>query len=156
MRGEPWTDLRDLLNRAEFDNVRREDQPAAAKQLLADFPTVEALDAYEAEIRRAALAPPDRQDARAMIGLMLAAFPNARPVDLGAYADSLLHYVVSDGYSPTVLAEACGQIVRKSTFAPSIAEVLAACEQARASLQSRLGIVAMVRRHRERVERRAA
>lgn len=62
-----------------------------------------------------------------IIGLMIDAFPNARPHEPQAFIESLVHQMEAIGFSPFVVAKACNEIVRKAKFLPAVSEVLEAC-----------------------------
>lgn len=147
----PWGDrLGDLLKRSNPDTCRRGD----ASAVLAEIPPGQALETYRTGVARLLQGPPDRNDTRAMIGLMLAAFPATRAPDPDAYADSLLHYALDARHPPTVVALACRNVVLGRHFAPSVAEFLSACTEAADKLRTHVRMAEVLAEHRAALEQR--
>ncbi len=112
----------------------RADQIDTLRQVIACWPDSETLDAYALPIVEAKTAPPDRAQTTALVGMLLDAFPNGRPANLSAYADSLVHDLLDMRFSPAVVAMACRSIRRGSKFLPSVAEMVEAAESAKEKL----------------------
>jgi hypothetical protein len=108
-----------------------------AARILALGQTVGEIGHQLGQVTEALGATPDPIASRAMIGVLVDCFPNARPPNLEVYCSALLHDALSEGYSPFELARACRTIRRRSTFAPAIVELLAACAEAREHLVAR-------------------
>jgi hypothetical protein len=116
------------------------DQIDTLRQVIACGPDKETLDAYALPILEAKSAPPDRAQTTAMIGMMLDAFPNGRPANFAAYADSLVHDLLDLKFSPAAVAIACRSIRRTSKFMPSVAEMVEAAEAAKGRLSLAIGL----------------
>ncbi len=127
-----YKDLRRLL---DDDGTARE-RWRALSRALEIAPSTGELETFIAAGGHALDAAPDSNKSRMMIGLLLAAYPNGRPSDFNTYADTLLHDVLSMGFSPHVIAHACQSIRREVKFLPSVAEVVAACTKARGEIAS--------------------
>jgi hypothetical protein len=96
------------------------------------FSTSADLIAYrDALVQASTLGTSDEIASRAMIGMLLDAFPHSRPPNLDAYAGSMLHDVASMGFNPAVVAAACRELRRTLKFPPAISEMVAACEAER-------------------------
>lgn len=114
-----------------------------AEAWLASLP-LDDLDAIHDRVAEAHEAEADRKETGASLGALLAAFPNQKEARESYFA-TMLHDLTDEGFGPHVVAEACRNVRRSSTFAPSIGEMFAACEKARERL--RWGL-----RHIERIQ----
>lgn len=115
---------KDLLK----DDVWAEQRRGWIKGDLAIIPSLDTLRPLLDFAEQAFNQPADRAQNRLLIGLMVDAYPNARPHSPETYFEALAHEIGESGYAPVVVACALRGIVREKTFAPSIAEVLGACE----------------------------
>lgn len=73
---------------------------------------------------------------RLVVGLMINAYPNARPHSPESYQEAVVDQVAATGLGPAPIAKACNSLVRTSAFVPSPAEVVAAVLEAQSSLRS--------------------
>lgn len=73
--------------------------------------------------------------ARLAVGLMINSFPNARPHSPESYQEALVDQLEATGLGPAPIAKACNDLVRKSTFVPTAAEVVAAANDAQSALR---------------------
>jgi hypothetical protein len=87
-------------------------------------------------LREASQAAYDRGQARLLIGLTVDAFPTLRAHDPATYVETLCHEVEVKAFPPAVVANACSAIKLAATFPPSVAELIAACDDVRARLQT--------------------
>lgn len=137
----PWTfeAYRQIVDRGDaLPNCTPSARAAErAREVLTLAPAVAELSRY-VEDTRAAAEVVQTEDApiRAMIGMLLDAFPHSRPPNLAAYAGAMLHDVVGRGYSPAVVAIACRELRRELKYPPAISEMLAACDRARSVLET--------------------
>lgn len=114
-----------IPDRATLDRTRGRIQADMAGPLCADAAKRmgELADAIEAQ-------PFDLAKVRMIVALMVDSFPNARPHSPETYIEALVQQIEADEYSSAVVANACDAVVRKSTFLPSVSEVLEKCEAA--------------------------
>jgi hypothetical protein len=141
----PWREdaFRQVLTLAE-PLFRAAATPAAvdrANQVMAIAPTSNQLEAYRgALVSATSLETPDERANRALIGMLLDAFPHSRPPNLAAYAGSMLHDITREGFSPAVVVRACQDLRTTLKYPPSIAEMLEACREARQAMLNTLGV----------------
>lgn len=76
---------------------------------------------------------------RVIIGLMVDAFPNARPHSPEAYVETLVHELSHQGVTTAAIAKGCNAITLSAKFLPGASEVL---EKVKASA----GVLAHIRR----------
>lgn len=115
-------DRRAQIDRAEWLLVRQPD-PADVGQALR-------------KVEAAAAASFDLRQTRFILGLMIDAFPNARPHNPDGYLETVVDIVRSADPSPAIVAKACDEIKRTFKFPPSAAEVLEKIIEAEKSLAS--------------------
>jgi hypothetical protein len=94
---------------------------------LTNLPPRERLEAMRQEMAAVARGPFNPDTTRAIIGLLVDSYPNARPHSPETYFEVLAHEIGVSGYSPHVVATGCAELVRSSVFLPSVAEVLSRC-----------------------------
>ena len=114
-----------------------------AREWVDCAPPLAQLEARRALLKAAHEGVPDRNASRALIGLLLDSFPAGRPPDFNRYADAILHDVVDLGFSPQILARACQTVRRTSRFLPAVAEVIAACDEAKGELHLKLRVATL-------------
>ncbi|PHY12850.1 hypothetical protein CSW58_09815 [Caulobacter sp. B11] len=102
------------------------------------------------------LKPAQPGQARAMVGMLVDAFPNGRPQNAVAYMESILHDVVDMGFSAVAIAMACRELRRSSRFLPTVAEVVGACGEASAKWRSEHRVVEHLLSRLSEAERSAA
>jgi hypothetical protein len=90
---------------------------------------------------------------RRQVGLMLGAFPNARPHDPEVYVTTLIYDALDLGLPDAVVAQTCQHIRRSQKFVPTVSEFLDTAENiwARWRLYERL-IDRVEQRRTERIE----
>lgn len=121
-----------------------------AREILSAAPPADELSQHLQCLEAATEGGADERATRGMIGMLLDAYPHGRPTQ--AFADTLLHDLVSMGFSPEVVARACQTVRRTCKFAPSVAEVVEACR----AHQKEIGVrLAMVRRAARLLEQAA-
>ena len=113
---------------------RRDRLIERAREELAALPPNADLDALAMRVSDLATAGPDRQRASLIVGLMIDAFPNARPHSPETYQETLVWELGAGGYPVAAVARACREIVKTKPFLPAIAEVLEEAEKANAHL----------------------
>ncbi len=99
--------------------------------VLDALPPMERLESVYRDYVKALTDPPAPDMARIVVGLMIDAFPNARPHQPETYFETLLHELGNSTYSPQFVAVGCAELVRSNTFLPTVAEVLSSCYQVR-------------------------
>ena len=107
---------------------------SARERLARDLrmvPTVETLEGISSRLGALLEEAPDRAQVRLLVGLLIDAFPNARPHSPEAFFETLALQIELDGHAPTIVAGASQELLRTKTFLPSIAEVLEACDRER-------------------------
>lgn len=130
-----------------------------AKWALEKLPSEGALVALHADVDRAVNAQPDDRKNRILVALMVDSIRRGRETDSGVAVEVLLHDLRERGYPPIVVADALRSLRHQATFAPSIAEVLAACSkssEAMARMSSGLEMIAHARSEASAVLERAA
>lgn len=80
--------------------------------------------------------PTDADKTMVVVGLMVDAFPTARPHDPETYQEALLLELRVAGYGPEIVAKACNEIVRTKVFLPTISELLTLCQETRGRAES--------------------
>lgn len=157
-----WTDYADML--ADFDGARRADhwqgsflqlpihrhfQPENEAQRENAIRYLSEHTERQPDLREAE-ALLDRVDAafdqgfaeaqvRVIIGLMVDAFPNARPHSPEAYVETLVHELSHQGTATAAIAKGCNAITLTSKFVPAASEVLE-------KVKTSAGVLAHIRR----------
>ena len=106
-------------------------------------PTLAAIDVHRERVDAVASAPPHRKATIALLTLMLDSFKRSDVSD--DFRGAALYDIMARGYPPAVVALACQTIRRTATFLPSIAELLAACEEAKATWREMQAHLSMLR-----------
>lgn len=115
---------------------------------LSRVPPIDDISNITSALNGGTLAEPDSKKTRVLVGLMVDAFPNARPHDPVTYTETLVSELLSSGYSgkeqrtlepypPMLVAMACSETIRTATFLPTIHEVLEKAESARKQIADR-------------------
>lgn len=79
---------------------------------------------------------PNARQNRVIAGLMVGAFPNVRPYSPETYMETLIEALDQTGMPPSAVAKACNEIVRTSTFPPTVAEVAGKASEVHGELRS--------------------
>lgn len=112
----------------------REAQLARFDAALQNQPDSAALQALRADMEAAANGPASSAANRLIIATMVASFPNVRPHSPETYLEALIEALDHTGLPPAAIAKTCNEIYTTSTFAPTVAEVLAKAKEVHASL----------------------
>lgn len=112
---QPGTEEQRAESIARLQAVLDEGPPLDAVQ-TAYSETLDALETY------------DTRQVRTLIGIMLDAFPNARPHSPETWMEAVVHELSISGFAVMHVAKACNMLTRSERFAPSVAEVVARCE----------------------------
>jgi hypothetical protein len=115
------------------DDLRRGELETALWR-VGILPDRETMVRLRDRLRDASNAPYDRGQARMLIGLMIDGFHTLRAHDPMTYCETLCHQVEVKAFPPAVVANACDGITLSATFPPSVAELIAACDEVRARL----------------------
>jgi len=99
------------------------------QERLAELPAPEQLADAAQCIVRIATAPPNQNQTRLLVGLMVDSYPNGRPHAPDVYTEALI--LAAEGVPPTVVALACHEIVRTCKFLPAPAEFIEKLEEHR-------------------------
>lgn len=103
---------------------------------ISSQPTLAVLAPLREAAHKASAAKYAPAPTRLIIGLMINAYPNARPHSPESYQESVVDQVMATGFGPVPIAKACNGLVRTSNFVPSPSEVVAAAESAQEGLLS--------------------
>lgn len=119
------------LRRPEGGVVRSEEDRAAKigelEGCLQDRPDPnEVREAYDAFV--AGRSTINHAQNRAIVALMIDAFPNARAHSPEAWMETVIKEVRVSEFSTLVVAKACNLLTRSETFAPSVGAVVGRCE----------------------------
>lgn len=119
------------LQRPQGGTPRSEEQRdaeiAALEGRLQERPDPEAVaDAYDAFV--ALRSKISQTQNRAIVALMIDAFPNARAHSPEAWMETVIKEVRVSEFSTLVIAKACNLLIRSETFAPSVGAVVERCE----------------------------
>ena len=157
-----WTDYADML--AAFEDARRLDQwqggflqlpihrhfqPENEAQRESAITYLSEHTGRQPDLRQAE-ALLDRVEAaceqgfaeaqvRVIIGLMVDAFPNARPHSPEAYVETLVHELSHQGVATAAIAKGCNAVTLTSKFLPAASEVLE-------KVKTSAGVLAHIRR----------
>lgn len=107
------------------DEIER--QNLTNRQRLAMLPDDATLDRFVLKVTDA-LEVSTAAVAKAEIARLIGAYPNARPHDVETYVTAMLFDVRSTRVPDVVLVAACQALRRTLKFAPTIAELLEACD----------------------------
>lgn len=132
--------LRPSTIRQPTTDADREMMLTRVEQPLLSQPETDFVRAELDKVETAATAAFDLRQTRFMIGLMIDAFPNARPHDPGSYLETVIDMVRGEEPSPAVVAKACDDIKRSCKFPPAASEVLEKVVEAKRALASFIAI----------------
>lgn len=140
------------LRRPEGGVVRSEEDRAAKigelEGRLKDRPDPdEVLKAYDAFV--AGRSTINHTQNRAIVALMIDAFPNARAHSPEAWMETVIKEVRVSEFSTLVVAKACNLLTRSETFAPSVGAVVERCELVREFVDHAIAGVENARGQRE-------
>lgn len=126
LAGKARSDAPDRLGPESAEQWAKE-----TKAILARLPRADQLIERTQAINAALEAPPNRRGTHALVAMLCDAYPTGRPANPTAYIETMVHDLVSMGFSPVVVALACQTIRRASKWLPSVAEVVEAATKAR-------------------------
>jgi len=113
----------------------RRDEIARFDAALKAQPNPRSLASIREAFRNAANGKPKPSANRLIAGFMVGAFPNVRPHSPETYLETLIEALDQTGFPPAAVARACNEIIHTSTFAPTIAEVVAKAKDVHAHLR---------------------
>lgn len=112
----------------------RSTQLARFDAAMRNQPEPAALLAMRADMDAAANGPAAPPANRLIIATMVASFPNVRPHSPETYLEALFEALEHTGLPPAAIAKTCNIICTTSTFAPTVAEVLAKAKDVQTGL----------------------
>lgn len=116
--------------------AERADEIGRLNWAIASQPTLAVLGPLRDAAHKASTAKYAPAPTRLVVGLMINAYPNARPHSPESYQEAVVDQVMATGFGPVPIAKACNGLVRTSNFVPSPSEVVAAAESAQEGLLS--------------------